>query len=177
MRHGRTKQRHDAIAQHLVDRAFIPVHRGHHVLQGRIKELLGGFRVAIAHQLGGALEVGKQHGDLLALAFHGIAGMQDLLGQILGGVGEWWTVLAAGSGRCRVRSGDLGTGPDQDIAPLIDCQALALDEFVLQIFQGCVVELELSPEGTVSQASAPLEHGDRVVEDLLKGHCHSSLCR
>src|SRR5215510_12312635 len=103
--------------------------------------------------------------------------MQDLLGQILGGVGEWWTVLATGRGRGRVGSGDLGASPDQDVAPLIDRQALALDEFVLQIFQGCVVELELALEGAVGQASAPLEHGDRVVEDLLKGHRHSYLRR
>jgi hypothetical protein len=76
-----------------------------------------------------------------------------------------------------VGSGDLGAGPNQDVAPLIDRQALALDEFVLQIFQGGVIELELSLEGAVGQASAPLEHGDRVVEDLLKGHRHSSLRR
>jgi hypothetical protein len=47
---------------------------------------------------------------------------------------------------------------------------LALDEFVLQIFQGRVVELKLPLEGAVSQAAASLQHGNRVVEDLLKGH-------
>src|SRR5262249_2084334 len=111
------------------------------------------------------------------LAFQGTAGMQNLLGQILGSVSEWWTVLATGRGCCRVEHGDLGTSPDQDIAPLIDRQALALDEFVLQIFQGCVVELELALEGAIGQTPAPLQHGDRVVEDLLKGHRHSSLRR
>ena len=103
--------------------------------------------------------------------------MQNLLGQILGGIGEWRMVLTAGRGRGRVGSGDLGAGPDQDVAPLIERQTLALDEFVLQIFQGCIVELELAFKGAVGQASAPLEHGDRVVEDLLKGHRHSSLRR
>jgi hypothetical protein len=76
-----------------------------------------------------------------------------------------------------VGSGDLGAGPDQDIAPLIDRQALALDEFVLQIFQGGGVELELSLESAVGQASTPLQQGYRLVEDLLKGHRHSSLRR
>jgi hypothetical protein len=47
---------------------------------------------------------------------------------------------------------------------------LAVDELVLHIFQGRVIELELSLEGTVGQASATLEHGHRLVEDLLKGH-------
>ena len=73
--------------------------------------------------------------------------------------------------------GTLGAGPDEDIAPLIDRQALALNKFVLQIFQGRVVELELPLKGAVGQASTPLEHGDGVVEDLLKGHRHPSLCR
>src|SRR5262249_20830496 len=100
---------------------------------------------------------------------------QHLLGQILGGVGEWWTVLATGRGRCRVGSRDLGTGPDQNVAPLIECQTLTLNEFVLQIFQGRVVELELSLEGAVGQAAASLEHGYRLVEDLLKGHRQPSL--
>jgi hypothetical protein len=48
-----------------------------------------------------------------------------------------------------VERGNLGARPDQDIAPLIDRQALTLDEFVLQIFQGRVVELELPLEGAV----------------------------
>jgi hypothetical protein len=52
---------------------------------------------------------------------------------------------------------------------------LALDEFVLQIFQGRVVELELPLEGAVGQAPAALEHGNRLVEDLLKGHRPPSL--
>ena len=56
-------------------------------------------------------------------------------------------------------------------------QALALDEFVLQIYQGRVVELELPLEGAIGQASTPLEHGDRVVENLLKGHRPPSLGR
>jgi hypothetical protein len=47
------------------------------------------------------------------------------------------------------------TCPDQDVAPLIDRQPLALDEFVLHILQGRLIELELPLEGAVRQA-APL---------------------
>jgi hypothetical protein len=47
---------------------------------------------------------------------------------------------------------------------------LAVDQLVLQICQGRVIELELPLEGAVGQASAPLEQGHRLVEDLLKGH-------
>ena len=64
----------------------------HHALQRRI-ECLSGFRVEIADQLRGAFEVGKQHGDLFALAFQGTSGGEDLLDQIGGvyasGAGVW----------------------------------------------------------------------------------------
>ena len=48
-----------------------------------------------------------------------------------------------------------GTRPEQDVVPLIDRQTLALDEFVLHILQGRLVELELSLEGAIGQP-APL---------------------
>ena len=83
--------------------------------------------------------------------------------------------MTAGGGRCRVGRGDLGARPDQDVAVLIDRQALAVNEFVLQIFQGRVIELELPLEGAVGQASATLEHRYRLIEDLLKGHRQPSL--
>jgi hypothetical protein len=69
------------------------------------------------------------------------------------------------------------TCPDQDRAALIHCEALALNEFMLQIIQSRVVELKLPLEGAVGQAPPTLEHGYRLVEDLLKGHRHPSLCR
>src|SRR5262249_8906828 len=62
------------------------------------------------------------------------------------------------------------TRPDQDVAPLIDRQALALDEFVLQIFQICIIELELALEGAIGQAPPALQHGYGLIKDLLKGH-------
>jgi hypothetical protein len=39
------------------------------MMDSRIEELLGGFRVEVFDQLGGVFEVGKQDGDLLAFAF------------------------------------------------------------------------------------------------------------
>ena len=60
--------------------------------------------------------------------------------------------------------------PDQHCAALIDCQALARDEFDRQVFQGRIVELELTLERAIGQAAAPLEQGDGLVQHLLKGH-------
>ena len=69
----RSKQRHDAIPHDLI--AGPPrMYRSHHVFQDRIKELSGFLGVALGQQLHGALQVGKQHGDLLAFTFQGTAG-------------------------------------------------------------------------------------------------------
>src|SRR5262245_7942623 len=75
--------------------------------------------------------------------------------------------MGAGAGA----AGAASTDPHEDVVPLIDRQGLPLNEFVLQIFQSCVVELKLSLESAIGQASPALEHGDRLVENLLKSHC------
>jgi hypothetical protein len=49
-------------------------------------------------------------------------------------------------------------------------QQPCLDEFVLQIFEGRVVELELPLQRAVGQAPPALEHRYSLVENLLKGH-------
>jgi hypothetical protein len=72
-------------ARHIVHRALKAVHGVHHALQGRIEESLGDFWIKVPDQLGIPFEVGKQHGDLLALALQGTAGRENFLGEI-GGV-------------------------------------------------------------------------------------------
>ncbi len=80
---GRPEQRHDAVAHDLVDGALVAVHRFHHPLEHRIEELARLFGVAVGEQLHGALEVGEEDGDLLALAFESGAGGEDALGEVL----------------------------------------------------------------------------------------------
>ncbi len=65
----RAEERHDPVAHHLVDGALVVVDGLHHALEHRIEELAGLFGVAVGEQLHGALEVGEEDGDLLALAF------------------------------------------------------------------------------------------------------------
>jgi hypothetical protein len=85
-----SKQGHNAIAHDLVHGPFVTVHRRHHALQHRVEELASLLGVAVGQQLHRALEIGKQHRDLLALALEGCAGGNDLLGQAAGGVIERW---------------------------------------------------------------------------------------
>ena len=69
VRERRAEQRHDAVAHHLVDGAFVAVHRLHHAFEDRVEDLARLFGVAVREQLHRALQVGEQHRDLLALAF------------------------------------------------------------------------------------------------------------
>jgi hypothetical protein len=93
---GRAEERHDPVAHHLVHRALVAVDRLHHVLEDGIEELSRLFGITVGEQLHGALEIGEEDGDLLALAFQSGLGGEDLLGQVLGGVG-----IRGGKFRCR----------------------------------------------------------------------------
>jgi hypothetical protein len=53
----------------------------------RIKELARLFRVTVGEQFHRTLEIGEEDGDLLALAFQGDFGCEDLLGEMLRSVG------------------------------------------------------------------------------------------
>ena len=111
----RPEQRHDAVAEHLVHRALVAVHGVHHGVQGRVQDGRACFRVEVADQLRRALEVGKQHRDLLALAFQGAAGGENLFREIWRGVGEWrWFRLHRGWGGRSV------SRPDQHFAVFVD---------------------------------------------------------
>ena len=82
----RAKKRHDAVAQDLVDGAFVAVDGLHHASStgSRSSRVLG---VAVGEELHRALEVGEEDGDLLALAFEGGPRGEDPLGEVLGRVG------------------------------------------------------------------------------------------
>ena len=83
----RAEERHDPVAHHLVDGALVAVDRLHHALEHRVEDLARLLGVAVGEQLHRALEVGEEDRDLLALAFQRGLGGEDLLGEVLGGVG------------------------------------------------------------------------------------------
>jgi hypothetical protein len=47
---------------------------------------------------------------------------------------------------------------------------LRVEEFVLEDRQLVVIEVELELQGAIGHAPPTLEHGYRLVENLLKGH-------
>jgi hypothetical protein len=52
---------------------------------------------------------------------------------------------------------------------------LAVDEFILEVFQGGLVKLKLPLECAVGQAATPLEHSNSLVQYVLEGHLPSLL--
>ena len=166
MRQGRAKQRHDAVAHHLVDGAFVTVHGGHHPFQHGIEELAGVLRIALGQQFHGALEIGKQHRDLLALAFQGTAGGQDLLGKI---VVACRREVAAGDTGAAATGGEAASPVQTSTVPvLIGGEPLALDEFSLEVLEGLVIQVELPLQHAIGHTAPPLQHGNRLVHDLFK---------
>jgi hypothetical protein len=76
----RAEEGHNPIPHDLIHRALVAVHRHHHALQHRVEELARLLGVAVCQQLHRGLQVGEEHGHLLALALQGTAGRENLLG-------------------------------------------------------------------------------------------------
>src|SRR5262249_29162134 len=127
----RSKQGHDAIAQHLIHGTLVAVHGRHQAFEDGVEELAGFFGIPVGEELHGALQVGEEHRDLLALAFESALRVEDLLSQMRGRVRAWGTLWFAGWHRSRRRT----TDPDQHFAVLVDSQTLGVDEFSLQILE------------------------------------------
>ena len=152
------------------------MHGGHHALQGRIEELLRGFGIEATDEFCGVLEVGKEHGDLFALAFQGAFGGEDFLRQIGRGVGKWgplslrdWS--ASRSPRRHLRS----TGPDEYGPLLIGRETLTVDEFNFEVFEGLVIELELPLECAIGHAAPLAQQRDHLIHHRDKVHPAPSL--
>src|SRR5262245_45444822 len=96
--------------------------------------------------------------------------------------GTWGGLECLGSsgrrtgGRGRDRRWGSGTAhPDQHGMVLVHGELQHLDNFSGEILEVGIVELKLALEGTIRDTASALEHGYRLVEDLLKGHRPPSL--
>jgi hypothetical protein len=69
--HRSSEEGHDPVPHDLVHGAFVAVDRVHHEIEHRVEELPALLGIALGDQLHRAPQVGKEHGDLLALAFEG----------------------------------------------------------------------------------------------------------
>ena len=82
----RAEERHDAVAEELVHRAFVPVHLGQHELERARHQRVHVLGVEPRRERGEAGDVHEEDGDLLALALEGGLRGEDALGEVLGRV-------------------------------------------------------------------------------------------
>ena len=175
MRQGRAKQRHDAIAHDLVHGPFVAMDGVHHPLQHRIEELTRLLRVTVGQEFHRALQIGEEHRDLFALTFERIAGGEDLLRQIGGGVGEGH--LARGLHGSRGGDGSRArvARPDEAAPRIVADLGMGIEEFLGEIVQGVVIQLKLPLEGPIGHAAPLAQQRDHLIHDRDKVHSVSSL--
>jgi hypothetical protein len=157
VRYGRSKEGHNAIAQHLIHGAFVAVHGLHHQMQGRVEEAPGRFWVKTGNQLRRACEIGKQHRDLLALAFQISAVSENLFREMWWGVSQRPMCSLALRWQGRTLGRVCRASPDQHFTVLIDGESFRVDDFSLQIVEVRVIEIESALEGTVRQPLLTLQ--------------------
>jgi hypothetical protein len=58
---------------------------------------------------------------------------------------------------------------------VVDRKVVDLNQFLFEGFKRLLIEMKLEREGAVRHAPATLEHGCRLVQDLLKGHRQPSV--
>src|SRR5208282_976813 len=83
------EERHDAVAGELVDEPLEALDPLREDLEEAVHDLRPRFRVELLRQLHRALHIGEQYGDLLALAFEGGFGLQNLVGEVFGRVSAY----------------------------------------------------------------------------------------
>ena len=83
---GRAEQRHDAIAQELVDCALVAVDLLYHDLDSARHDGMRFLRVQVFRLGRGAHDIHEQNCDLLVLSFQRAPVVEDLVGQVLGRV-------------------------------------------------------------------------------------------
>ena len=86
VRDRRAEERHDAVAGELVDEALEALDALGEDREEALHDAAPLLRVELLGELHRALHVGEEHRHLLALAFEGGLRLQDLLGEVLGGV-------------------------------------------------------------------------------------------
>ena len=82
-----TEERHDPVTGVLVDRALEAVHAVGQDREEALQDRVPDLRVQSLGELHRALHVGEQHRDLLALPLESGPRLEDLVGEVLGGVG------------------------------------------------------------------------------------------
>ena len=126
------EERHDAVARVLVDRSLEAMDAFGEDLEEAIHDPVPFLRIDALLQLHRALDVGEQHRHLLAFALEGRLRLEDLVGEVPGGVVARGALVCRRWGwrrRCRRCS-----RPDQDV-PVPARHLLNVDQLVGELGQ------------------------------------------
>src|SRR5439155_17416341 len=107
------EERHDAIAQELVDGAFVAVHLTQDQLESSVHELMHLFGVDSFGNGGKSGDISEQDGHLLAFAFQRRPGGENFLCEV-----RWRVALGGGEAYCWC--GRRGQGLTTLMAELVD---------------------------------------------------------
>ena len=169
VRLGIAKVHQQAIAQILRN---IPVKALDHLGAGllvRPHDVAPVFRIELPGQAGRVHQVAEQHRELPALGLghvrrsHGRCGLGRLC---MRRVGRGLRLGEARSGLRRRRV----PSPDQDSALLVTGQLFGRDDFVFQVFEVVVVQVEPAFEGPVRHPPLTPEQVKHLGQELIKGH-------
>src|SRR6266446_7634150 len=131
------------------------------------------FGIELGGEFGGVHQVTEHHRKLAAFSVSSgrSSGWRCSLSRCL--QGRLGCVLGGGwrrEGQCLS-----ATHPDQHAAVFVPCDLLRVEEFILEGFKGVVIQVKLHLQCPIGHPFPALEHGYRLVEDLLKGHDQPSL--
>jgi hypothetical protein len=108
-------------------------------VDGRIEKLLGGFGIEAADEFCRVLEIGKEHGDLLALTFAGTARGENFLCKVGRRVRERLTLRLTRRGRDGQGREDRITGPDETAPRIVTDLRVGVEQLVLEVVEGVLV--------------------------------------
>jgi hypothetical protein len=147
------------------------MHGVHHDAEHRVQDAPGVLRIDVLDQRERALDVGEQHGDLLAFAFQSRARAQDALGQMPGRAGRDGP-RRRGLAR-RLQLGDRG---EQLLAVAERCDPELLQVVRRQRAQDVGVDvvrrecLRVSAEAVVLQPGADVHRRSRTLFATILAH-------
>ena len=166
-----TKVDHEAITEVLRHIAVPGLQRRHRLLLVGPHHGAVVFGIEVLRESGRVDQVTEQHRELSTFGVG--PGRSDW-----GRLALCWTSLRRGRQR-HGRGGGRGAGrppsPDEHAALFVHCQALAVNEFVLEVVERRVIELELALEGAVGQATPLAQEGHRLIHHRDKVHLATSL--
>jgi hypothetical protein len=162
---GCPEERHDAVAGVLVDGALEAVDAVRQDLEEAVEDAVPLLGVHLLGQLQGALHVSEEHGHLLALALERRLALEDLLGQVLGGVVAGIALLPRGFGRSRRRP----AGPGKCV-PVPHGYPLDLGQLLDQFAEGVVIDVELALEGAERDAPVAFQERPGFLDGFQEAH-------